>query len=192
MKTSTYHVYVAHQNDIHLTLSGTEEHSISYHSTTATQFLNIAVSSINPNSRPFVIRLNSLEYGELREKLQAPVRNARNIVVRQSLSDQFFHAFQEQVQQNQVFRPPPNMELESCIGCMQKESDVKLQKLCAAQEEGSCVQCFCRPMWCLECMSKWFASRQDQHQTETWMGSQAPCPTCRAKFCLLDVCMIVK
>lgn len=92
-------------------------------------------------------------------------------------------------------------ELENCIGCMQKESDVKLQKHCREEnQEGGreppegppCVQCFCRPMWCLECMGKWFASRQDQQHPETWLSSKAPCPTCRAVFCMLDVVKIVK
>ena len=80
---------------------------------------------------------------------------------------------------------------------MQKESDVKLQKRCEVDNPGEggdnddrCVQCFCRPMWCLECMGKWFASRQDQSRPETWMGSRSPCPTCRAKFCMLDICKI--
>ena len=54
-------------------------------------------------------------------------------------------------------------------------------------QEGSCRQCFCRPMWCFSCMSKWFAARQNQQQPETWMGSTAPCPMCRAQFCVLDV-----
>ena len=73
---------------------------------------------------------------------------------------------------------------------MQKESDVKLVKLCDDQEAGTCVQCFCRPMWCLECMGKWFASRQNQQTPEMWMAGKSPCPTCRATFCVLDVCKI--
>ena len=54
-------------------------------------------------------------------------------------------------------------------------------------QEGSCRQCFCRPMWCFSCMSRWFAARQNQQQPETWMESTAPCPMCRAQFCVLDV-----
>ena len=57
----------------------------------------------------FFFRLNSLEYRDLKEKLQAPIRNARNIVIKQSLSDQFLEAFREQVNENQVFRLPLNM-----------------------------------------------------------------------------------
>lgn len=56
MKSSTYFVYVAHQNDIHLTLAATEEHSISYESMTSVQYLNMNVQSINKNVKPFNIR----------------------------------------------------------------------------------------------------------------------------------------
>lgn len=57
----------------------------------------------------FSFRLNSLEYRDLKDKLQTPIRNARNIVIRQSLSDQFLETFREQVDINQVFRLPGNM-----------------------------------------------------------------------------------
>ena len=54
-------------------------------------------------------------------------------------------------------------------------------------QEGKCRQCFCRPFWCMSCMSKWFAARQDQARPETWLSSTAPCPMCRAVFCMLDI-----
>jgi hypothetical protein len=57
----------------------------------------------------FFSRLNSLDYRDLKEKLQAPVRNARCIVIRQSLSEQFLQAFAEQVSLNPVFIPPDGM-----------------------------------------------------------------------------------
>ncbi|RUS79554.1 hypothetical protein EGW08_012684 [Elysia chlorotica] len=199
IKTSTYSVFVGHQNDIHLSLSDSEEHALSYQNQMAVQYLNIQVSPVESGVKPFTIRLNSLELGDLKEKLQAPIRNARNIVIHQSLSDRFLQAFTETVQQNSVFIPPPDMELEQCIGCMQKTSDVKLQRLCeippgdVPQPPGAppaCLQCFCRPMWCLECMGKWFASRQDQLRPETWLSGKSPCPMCRATFCLLDVCRV--
>ena len=56
MLTSTYYVYVAHQNDIHLSLSKSEEHDIHYESMTSVQFLKFNVVSINPKLKPFSIR----------------------------------------------------------------------------------------------------------------------------------------
>lgn len=109
-------------------------------------------------------------------------------------------------------------ELEPCIGCMQVPANTKLVKLChvdgkrqyahacvcmcvltwlwlavcvtGADNESDCQQCFCRPMWCLSCLGRWFASRQDQERPETWLSSRVPCPTCRAKFCVLDICLV--
>lgn len=54
-------------------------------------------------------------------------------------------------------------------------------------QEGPCRQCYCRPMWCTGCMGKWFASRQSQRASNVWMESTAPCPMCRATFCMADV-----
>lgn len=31
-------------------------------------------------------------------------------------------------------------------------------------------------MWCLACMGKWFASRQDPQRPDTWLASRVPCP----------------
>lgn len=56
MKTSTYFLNIAHQNDIHLTLSKSEEHTLSYESMTSVQYLNISVVSINKKVTPFQIR----------------------------------------------------------------------------------------------------------------------------------------
>lgn len=56
IKTSTYFVHVAHQNDIHLSLEGSEEHNISYEYMTSVQFLKITVASINPHVKKFSLR----------------------------------------------------------------------------------------------------------------------------------------
>ena len=54
-------------------------------------------------------RLNALEYKDLKDKLTTPIVNARNIVIKQSLSDQFLDAFRHQVNLNQVFHLPEGM-----------------------------------------------------------------------------------
>ncbi|CAI9717429.1 Hypothetical predicted protein [Octopus vulgaris] len=192
MKTSTYHVYIAHQNDIHLSLASSEEHQMSYESMSTVQYLNINIIPNNAAIKPFTIRLNSLEYGELRGKLRAPLLNARNIIIHQSLSDQFLVAFQNEVEKNPVYVLSPETDVETCVGCLQKEANVKLQKLCTELREGDCQQCYCRPMWCLDCMGKWFASQQDKDSSQTWLSGKTPCPTCRRRFCILDVCYITQ
>ncbi|KAG5263308.1 hypothetical protein AALO_G00263470 [Alosa alosa] len=191
MKVTTYYVHVALQQDTHLTVTDSKQHDLSPDSGTPVQILTLSVASINPNVKPFDIRLNSTEYTELRDKLQAPVRNAANVVIHLTMSELFLETFRSFVELNQVYESPSGQELEACIGCMQETANIKLLHLChgEGEGEGECQQCYCRPMWCLTCMGKWFASRQDQQRPETWLGSRVPCPTCRAKFCILDVCI---
>lgn len=191
LKTTSYFLYVAHQEDIRLNLVATDTHDISHESETGVQYLSLDVISANNHHKSFTIRLNATEYQDLQLKLQSPVRNARNVVIQQSLSDRFLQAFSEQVQQNVPFQKSEGTELEPCIGCMQTTANVKLQKNCDELQRGDCMQCYCRPMWCLECMGKWFVNRQNKERPETWMSCRAPCPTCRSIFCMADVCRIV-
>ena len=104
IKCSAYRVDIAHKPDVHLNILKAENHEISIETNSAIQFLNIQVSSINSAVKPFVIRLNSMDYSELKEKIQAPIVNARNVVIHQSLSDQFVKAFKDQVVQNQRYQ----------------------------------------------------------------------------------------
>ncbi|CAM4609427.1 unnamed protein product [Leuciscus chuanchicus] len=190
IKVTTYSLHVALHQDCHLTVTDSKHHSLSPELNTPVQIVTITVASINPRVKPFDIRLKSTEYVELQEKLHAPIRNATNVVIHLTMSELFLETFKSYVRLNEVFRCPSGQELEPCIGCMQVNANVKLVRLCQGDGEGECQQCYCRPMWCLTCMGKWFASRQDQQQPETWLSSRVPCPTCRAKFCILDVCPI--
>ena len=118
IKCSAYRVDIAHQPDVHVHIINTEEHDIynlSHETTVSVQFLNIQVNSINSAVKPFIIRLNSHDYGDLREKLQAPIRNARNVLIHQSLSDRFVEAFRYQVEQNEKYVLSQEMEVSTCI-----------------------------------------------------------------------------
>lgn len=80
-------------------------------------------------------------------------------------------------------------ELDQCIGCFQVKPNLKLQKLCEeVPDQPNCTSCYCRPMWCVDCMGRWFASRQDQEHQNKWLSSKCTCPMCRATFCMLDIC----
>lgn len=56
IRTCTYFVYVAHQNDIHLTLERSEQHDLSHETITGVQYLSIAVNHIQPEIASFIIR----------------------------------------------------------------------------------------------------------------------------------------
>ena len=122
------------------------------------------------------------------------IGNAANITIFQSVSERFLEVFRDHVEQNPTFEAPTgdNEELEPCIGCMSETANIKLIRRCPVEETGSpaCETCYCRPMWCLTCLGKWFAMRQDKNRPDTWLSSKCPCPTCRSKFCLIDVSLI--
>ncbi|CAL4177759.1 unnamed protein product, partial [Meganyctiphanes norvegica] len=136
-----------------------------------------------------LIRLTAADYQQLEGRVVNPIVNAKQLMVEMSLSDRFFQVFTENVENNP--RVESEQELEPCIGCMVKLANIKLQRRCGTvNAEQGCVNCYCRPMWCIMCLSKWFAARQKQDQPETWLSSRCPCPTCRSNFCILDVCLI--
>uniref|UniRef100_A0A1A8KD09 Transmembrane protein 129 n=1 Tax=Nothobranchius kuhntae TaxID=321403 RepID=A0A1A8KD09_NOTKU len=193
MKVTTYHIHVALQRDCHVTVTHSRQHQLSPESTSPIEILNLRVESINPSVRPFDISLNSTDYAELRAKLRAPIRTSPNVVIHQTISELFLETFRAQVELNQRYTLPSGQEVETCIGCMQAPANTKLVRLCEAtgvDDDSECQQCLCRPTWCLMCLGRWFASRQDQQQPETWLSSRVPCPTCRSKFCILDVCVV--
>ncbi|XP_077957098.1 E3 ubiquitin-protein ligase TM129 isoform X10 [Gasterosteus aculeatus] len=193
LKVTTYHVYMALQSECHVTVTQSRQHQLSPDMASPAQILTLRVDSINPAVTPFDIRLISSEYAELREKLHAPIRNSPNVVIHQTMSELFLETFRAHVDLNQPYTLPSGQEVEPCSGCMQVPANTKLVRLCQAEgapNESECQQCFCRPMWCLSCLGRWFASRQDQQRPETWLSSRVPCPTCRAKFCILDICAV--
>ncbi|CAF1015953.1 unnamed protein product [Adineta steineri] len=194
LKCSMYHVNIAQQSTVRVELD--DAHDIHLQETNeevtlSTQYLNILIKSNDPRIKTFYIRLKATEYDDLQGKLEANIENVKNIVVRQSLSDLFLDDFRRLIVQNPKYRLPLNQQdLDTCIGCLQTNANVKLVKNCDASDIGQCRTCFCRPMWCLECLGKWFASRQDQSRPDTWLQSTCPCPSCRSIFCILDISII--
>jgi len=190
IKCTAYKIHTTQQTDSHLTIVKSEEFDFTHdQNNQGLQYLQIKVSSIPPHETEFFIRLNALEFSDMKDRLNAPLLNARNIVIHQTLNDRFMIAFKEQIQQNGTIEMPSllDQDSEKCIGCMDKPANIKLLKRCAPLSHGECKQCYCRPMWCLECMGRWFSSRQNQNEPATWMSSLSPCPTCRSKFCMLDI-----
>jgi len=195
---------LSHQSDVSLQLASSDNHRISTEGELGgAQFLHIKVLNRKSEIPSFIFRLNSLEYQNLQDKISGTITNLGNIQVYKTVSERFVDVFKEQISENP--RSHVTDELEACIGCMVQTANVKIQRTCqSSQEEGveedggggaggdgdACVNCYCRPMWCIDCMAKWFASRQDQSSPETWLSSKCPCPTCRSKFCVRDVRII--
>lgn len=186
-------LHVSHQSDVSLQLMSSEQHRISTEGHIGgAQFLHIQVQNRRADIPSFNIRLNALEYQNFQDKISGSIQNVGNIPIFKTVSERFIEVFRDTISDNPSVSVTE--ELEPCIGCMANTANITLVRSCQSFAEGgdgACVSCYCRPMWCVDCMAKWFASRQDQSNPENWLGSQCPCPTCRSKFCVRDVRLIV-
>ncbi|XP_054002448.1 E3 ubiquitin-protein ligase TM129 isoform X1 [Hylaeus anthracinus] len=192
IKVMPYRIFVAHQSDTALVVNKSDTHDMSPVTRGEVQFINIEVKPTRIGAQSFDIRLNALDFKNLQDKVSRPITILQDITFHKTLLDRFIDNFKEQVEKNPLYETAE--ELNQCIGCMQAPSNVKLYKLCSSGIGNSgpedCMTCYCRPMWCIDCMAKWFASRQDENAPETWLSSKCTCPVCRARFCILDVCLI--
>eukprot|EP00730_Choanoeca_flexa_P005731 TRINITY_DN12007_c6_g1_i1.p3 TRINITY_DN12007_c6_g1~~TRINITY_DN12007_c6_g1_i1.p3 ORF type:complete len:128 (+),score=6.13 TRINITY_DN12007_c6_g1_i1:805-1188(+) len=90
-------------------------------------------------------------YRELRDRLPGILRHVQDLNIRVSLSDRFLEQLRRLVSENPDFVPSAPIEGEQCMGCMARPPDVKITNNSIDPSMG---QCFCRPMWCLECLGK--------------------------------------
>lgn len=106
VKVNLYSLNVCNHDNTELVLTHSTELDLSIQSSTpSTQFLNILVKPISAGHfKPFYIRLNSLEYKDFTDKLQHPVQHACDIIIKQSLPDQFLDSFRQQVMLNGRYR----------------------------------------------------------------------------------------
>lgn len=188
IKVEPYAVRVAHQNHVTLELENAEEHDYTPDSQT-TQYLWVKVEQLQTRKKLFSIRLNAMDYADMQNRLQRSISNVRGLLINQDIHARFSKVFIEEVSLNPVFQTQE--EMDSCLGCGVNNANVRLVRRCLPSEAtNGCTPCFCRPMWCIHCLSKWFSARQDAEHPETWLSSRCPCPTCRSPFCVLDVSLV--
>ncbi|KAI3380793.1 hypothetical protein SNEBB_007552 [Seison nebaliae] len=150
------------------------------------QMLNLKL--IPKYSSNYHFRIKGNQFESLKEMMSEPILNIRNILIHLSVADEFILEFTQQIQQNPTVRLLSEDEIDTCPGCMMKNGEIKLHKNCT--QNGNCGNCRCRPIWCIDCMGRWFASRQVNKPHNQWLSSSASCPMCRKDFCILDVCPI--
>ncbi|XP_014482017.1 PREDICTED: E3 ubiquitin-protein ligase TM129 [Dinoponera quadriceps] len=192
IKITSYKLQVVHQSDATLIVKKCDTHLMSAITGDQVQYINIQVKSMRATAEGFDIRLNALDFKDLQDKVSRPIIIPQNITFHKTLLDRFISTFKEEANKNPIYDTA--QELDQCVGCMQVTANMKLNKLCdnvtENRDSDGCTVCYCRPMWCIECMAKWFASRQDKNAPETWLSAKCTCPVCKAKFCILDVCNI--
>jgi hypothetical protein len=187
LKVTPFTILIAHQSDASLIVQKADTHQISLETTNETQYLNIAVKSGRQNVESFIIRINATDFKDLEDRIARDITIPPNVKFHKTVVEQFVDVFKETIKSNPRYEN--REELDQCIGCMQATPNIKLQKLCGddSGRSDSCMTCYCKPMWCVNCMAKWFASRQESDQQNTWLSSKCTCPMCRSKFCILDV-----
>lgn len=219
IKTSPYTTNIAHQSDTaliavkaslfesHFYLKNivisklfppqSDTHIIAQDTSDSVQYVSITVKPTRPGVPPFVIRVNAMDFRELQDRCHRPITILSGVTFNRSILERFVVAFKELITVNTKYRT--NLELEPCFACMQAQPNIKLQKHCVdidaatghqLPESERCGNCFCRPMWCVDCLAKWFASRQNEYEKEVWLQQKCTCPMCRARFCMLDVCPV--
>ncbi|ENN78050.1 E3 ubiquitin-protein ligase TM129 [Dendroctonus ponderosae] len=190
IKVTLLNMFLAHQSDATVKLLEVNTFDLSHINANITQFCNIEVQSARVGS--FIIRINALDFRNLKDKLSRRMQLVLPNSFSKSITEQFMEVFRETVNENP--RYSTNMELDQCLGCLQARPGIKIQKQCPDEGihpmEQKCTDCFCRPMWCLDCLTKWFVSRQDKDEQNRWLSKKCTCPMCRATFCVLDVCLL--
>uniref|UniRef100_A0A8D9BRW9 E3 ubiquitin-protein ligase TM129 n=1 Tax=Cacopsylla melanoneura TaxID=428564 RepID=A0A8D9BRW9_9HEMI len=200
IKVSMYNVQFALQRQCTVTCVDSDVHGISSDGLQNVQYLTMRVEHTGPNislrrdgGEGFSFRINSVDYSTLSDHLRnTSITILPHVSFHKSRLQSFLVEFRAFIASNPVHSVEEEPEL--CIGCMNDRAEVKLVKLCeeSRERENQCGSCQCRPMWCIECMGKWYALRQDQNSPHTWMSAQCTCPMCRATFCLVDVCPVRK
>ncbi|XP_017477485.1 PREDICTED: E3 ubiquitin-protein ligase TM129 [Rhagoletis zephyria] len=198
IKTTLYNVHFAHQSDTSLSVAKTETYNVSQDTNDTLQMVSIVVKPNRQGVADFHIRINALEFRNLEERVSRPIVIPSYIQFHRNVIDRFIDVFKEQVAQNPIYQA--DRIAEKCFACMIAEPNIKIHKQCEDVDrygrplatENTCSNCYCRPMWCVECLARWFAARQNEHDREVWLEQKCTCPMCRAKFCVLDVSYIEK
>lgn len=176
-----------------------DSYAIGEDSSEDVQFVNILVKPTRTGVPSFNIRINALHFQDLQDRTR-PIVILSNVRFRRSTMEQWIEVFKNEIDKNPRYKINPNHISDSCFACMVVEPNIKISKNCddlnvngdIIPENDRCRNCYCRPMWCTECLAKWFAARQHEYSKEVWLEQKCTCPMCRAPFCILDVCYIEK
>ncbi|XP_055533932.1 E3 ubiquitin-protein ligase TM129 [Wyeomyia smithii] len=201
IKTSSYWINIARQGETTMVAYKSDTHDVSQDAFETVQYVNIAVIPLRKEIKEFSIRINALHFRELQDRINSQITVLSSVKFHRSVLERFVDVFKDQVAQNPTYQLEDNSIMENsdnCFACMQARPNIKICKNCldvdevgqTLSEAQRCQSCNCRPMWCIECVAKWFASRQDQSERESWLQQKCTCPMCRARFCVLDVCYV--
>ena len=119
VKVGLYTLNISDHDSIDLSVTDSIEVTLRTNDTPSSQFLNILVKPAQTcpanKFKPFNIRLNSFEYKDFCDKIHHEVKLACEVVIKQSLPEQFLDAFRGQLALNAKyrFRRDVNLKLNS-------------------------------------------------------------------------------
>lgn len=94
IKTSLYFVHFAHQSDSALIAHRSDTHSISIHDASdSAQFVNIIVKPTRAGVKEFTIRINSLDFKDLQDRINRPITILSSVKFHTSIIDRFIEVF---------------------------------------------------------------------------------------------------
>uniref|UniRef100_A0A182NSY9 Uncharacterized protein n=1 Tax=Anopheles dirus TaxID=7168 RepID=A0A182NSY9_9DIPT len=200
IKTNLYVHNILSQSDALMCAYKIETKEVITDTVESAEFVNIVAKPLEARVRPFNIRIHTAHIRDLKDRVQRPIVVLPTVQFR-SLTERFVEVFKEQVALNPIAPPSvvPDAGGDNCLACLQARPDVKLVKYCLDVDATTgaplspsdrCQPCACRPLWCVECLATWFASRQQRYERDSWLSKKTTCPMCRALFCVRDVCYL--
>lgn len=92
-----------HQSDASLVVKESETYQISPQ-LIESQYLNIEVKSDRPGVSPFVIRINALEFKDLKDRIARMITFMPNVKFHRNIIDQFTEVFEETIKENPSYK----------------------------------------------------------------------------------------
>lgn len=130
IKTALYFVHFAHQSDSALIAVGTDTHNISINDTNdAAQFVNIEVKPTREGTRSFKIRINSLDFKDLQDRVNRPITVSAKYFCRDKIK-----FFSKRTFLDSVVGNFPHLDNRSLYFCIHKRNREKS----SLQNESEC------------------------------------------------------
>ena len=113
LRVTMYKLDIVTLSNLQFTLTHANDVKITQEGNVNAQFLSILVKPIDNTQKPFYIIVNALEYKDFKDKVQSPIHEACDVIIRQSLPDQFMDAFMEQVNENRPLKMKREVSLNT-------------------------------------------------------------------------------
>lgn len=102
LKITPLTIFIIHQSDASLVVKEANTYEYSAQNS-LTQYLNIEVKSGRQNVEPFIIRINSTDFQDLKDRIARIITILPNVKFHQSVVDQFVDVFKDTIKNNPLY-----------------------------------------------------------------------------------------